>query len=125
MSERVVMLGASNNPHRAAFEAIEALTHHGHEVVPVNPRLTAIGGHPCVSELVDVKGGVDTITVYLRAELAEPLGDAMIELNPRRVIFNPGSESGALKQQLEAAGIEVQWQCTLVLLRSGQYQRKH
>jgi hypothetical protein len=39
------------------------------------------------------------------------------------VIFNPGAESPRLKDRLEAAGIRVQWECTLVLLRTGQYER--
>jgi len=46
----------------------------------------------------------------------------MVAARPRRVIFNPGSESPELKRRLEAAGIRVQWECTLVLLASGRYE---
>ena len=121
MSERVAILGASDNPSRYAYRALSALTEHGHDVVPINPQLTQVAGRDCVARLADIDGDVDTITVYLRKELAEPLADAMIAARPRRVIFNPGSESPLLKMTLEAAGIAVQWECTLVLLASGRF----
>lgn len=122
MTERVAILGASDNPTRYAFRAFDALTRHGHEVVPVNPQLTEVAGKPCVAQLADIVGDIDTITVYLRPELGEPLADAMVAARPRRVIFNPGAESPELKRKLEAAGIRVQWECTLVLLASGRYE---
>ena len=121
MSERVAILGASDNPRRYAYRALDALTAHGHDVVLVNPQLPEVAGHSCVAQLTDIDGAVDTITVYLRPEISEPLSSAMIAARPRRVIFNPGTESPALKRDLETAGIRVQWECTLVLLATGQY----
>ena len=52
----------------------------------------------------------------------ESLGDAIVRLKPKRVIFNPGAESPALRKKLEAAGIRVLWECTLVLLRTRQFE---
>lgn len=121
--ERVAILGASDNPARYAFRAQSALASHGHAVVPVNPQLTAVAGVPCMPALDAIDGAIDTITVYLRPQLAEPLVNEMIEARPKRVIFNPGTESPALKRALEQAGIRVQWECTLVLLATGQYDR--
>lgn len=122
MSERVAILGASDNPARYAFRALELLTRHGHEVVLVNPQLTTVAGRPCVARLEDIVGDIDTITVYLRSALSEPLADSILAVKPSRVIFNPGSESPMLKRTLEAAGIRVQWDCTLVLLNSGCFE---
>ena len=120
--ERVAILGASANRSRYAHRAQDALTSHGHAVVPVNPQLDAVDGVPCVATLGDIEGPIDTITVYMRPQLAEPLADAMIDAHPKRVIFNPGTESPALRRALERAGIRVQWECTLVLLASGRYE---
>jgi predicted CoA-binding protein len=123
MGERVVVLGASDDPARVAYRAQRLLAEHGHSVTGVNPRLRTADGTHCVAHLDAVSGTVDTITVYLRPELAEPLADAMIALHPKRVIFNPGSESTALSNKLATAGIRVQWECTLVLLHNGAYTR--
>ena len=120
--ERVAILGASDNPSRYAFRAQSALASHGHAVVPVNPQIGAVAGVACVPTLGDIDGAIDTITVYMRPQLAEPLADEMIEARPKRVIFNPGTESPVLKRALENAGIHVQWECTLVLLASGRYE---
>jgi predicted CoA-binding protein len=122
VTERVAILGASDNPARYAFRALDLLTRHGHDVVLVNPQLTSVAGRPCVARLEDIDGAIDTITVYLRNELSEPLADAMLAAKPRPLIFNPGTESPVLKRTLEAARIRVQWECTLVLLNSGRFE---
>ena len=49
------------------------------------------------------------------------LDDDIVYLNPRRVIFNPGTENYDFMQQASNEGIEVVEGCTLVMLRSGQY----
>ena len=50
-----------------------------------------------------------------------PVLDSLIEATPRRVIFNPGRECPEAKEKLEAAGIETEEACTLVLLRTGSF----
>jgi hypothetical protein len=47
--------------------------------------------------------------------------DAIIALQPKRVIFNPGAECEPLKARLEQEGIDWEEACTLVLLKTGQY----
>ncbi len=121
VSERVVVLGASDNPRRVASEALELLTAYGHTVIPVNPRLQAIAGQPVLPTLGAVTGPVDTLSMYVRPDIAEPMLAEIPQLAPRRVIFNPGTESTALRSALLDAGIQVQWECTLILLRTGQY----
>jgi predicted CoA-binding protein len=119
--ERVVLLGASEKPERYAFQAFRLLREHGHEVVPVNPALGEIDGVTVVRRPEDVTGPVDTVTVYLRPEVSWPLADAVVALRPRRVIFNPGTESAEWKERLAREGIEAEDACTLVLLRTGQF----
>lgn len=121
MSERVAILGASPDRNRYAYKAFELLRAYGHTALPVNPTLDAIDGVPVAHRLADVAAPIDTVTVYMRPTLSEPLAEAIIAAKPRRVIFNPGAESPRLKARLETAGIRVQWECTLVLLRSGRY----
>jgi predicted CoA-binding protein len=122
MKERVAILGASDDPSRYANRAQHMLLDYGHMVVPVNPQLAEVDGKKTVPDLDSIEGAVDTVTVYMRAQLSEPLGDAIVRLKPKRVIFNPGAESPALRKKLEAAGIRVQWECTLVLLRTRQFE---
>ena len=121
-TERVVVLGASDNPMRYSNQAIRMLLSHGHNVVPVHPRAAIIDGVPVVHRLADIDGPVDTLTLYLRPSRSEPLTPEILELAPGRVIFNPGTESRPLQARLTDAGIPYQEACTLVLLQSGHFR---
>ena len=120
-TERVVIVGASDNPERYSHRAQLLLRQHGHEVVPVHPKLAQIEGVPVVADLSAISGPVDTVTMYVGPAISTGLGDKLAALKPRRVIFNPGTENAVLEQQLSAAGIACEEACTLVLLNTGQF----
>ena len=44
-----------------------------------------------------------------------------MELKPKRIIFNPGTENEELSKMAQSNGIETLEACTLVLLGTGQY----
>lgn len=119
--ERVVILGASDKPDRYAYKAMKLLKEAGHEVVLVNRGYTEIEGQPVLADLGEVNGEVDTLTVYVRPEVSSLLIEPIIKLKPKRVIFNPSTDNARLQLALDEAGIDWQSACTLVLLRTGQY----
>lgn len=119
--ERVVILGASDKPDRYAYRALDLLRDHGHVPVPVHPTLAEIDGIPVAKDLGSVQGEVETLTLYVNPTISEGLADEIAALRPGRVIFNPGTESSALKRRLSAEGIPFEEACTLVLLGTGQF----
>lgn len=119
--ERVVIVGASDNPERYSHKALLLLRRHGHEVVPVHPRLAEIEGILVVPDLSAITGPVDTVTMYVGAAISAGLQEKLTALQPQRVIFNPGAENAALAGALEKAGIACEEACTLVLLNTGQF----
>ena len=119
--ETVVIIGASNNPERYSHRALLLLRKHGHEVVPVHPRLAEIEGIPVVADVDLISGPVDTVTMYVGAAISSGLQDKLIALKPRRIIFNPGAENASLSDALQKAGIACEEACTLVLLNTGQF----
>jgi adenylate kinase len=58
----------------------------------------------------------------LKTMLAERGQEVSIMLKPKRVIFNPGTESEEIENTLKKAGIEPMRACTLVLLRTNQFE---
>ena len=106
---------------RYSHRALSQLHAHGHEPIPVHPALEAIEGIGVVPTLRDVAGEVDTLTLYVKPAISEPLAADIVALRPGRVIFNPGTESTALRATLEEAGIRTLEACTLVLLSTGQF----
>lgn len=119
--ERVVIIGASNNPERYSHKALLLLRRHGHEVVLVHPKLAEIEGIKVVPDVSDITGPVDTVTMYVGAAISAGLTEKLAALRPRRVIFNPGAENAVLAGALEKAGIVCEEACTLVLLNTGQF----
>ena len=120
-TKTVVILGASNKPDRYSYKAFRMLKDNGHKVIPVNPVLDEIEGIVVKHSIEEVKGEVDTVTLYMRPERTEPLAEKIIGVKPRRVIFNPGTESQVLEERLRGEGIEALEACTLVLLRTGRF----
>lgn len=119
--ETVVIIGASNNPERYSHRALLLLRKHGHEVIPVHPKLAEIEGIPVVADVGLISGPVATVTMYVGAAISSGLQDKLIALKPRRIIFNPGAENASLADALQKAGIACEEACTLVLLNTGQF----
>jgi len=118
----VAVLGASPDPDRYSNKAVRMLREHGHRVVPVNPGHPVIEGLPAVPDLPAIpSGSIDTVTMYVGATRSNHMAAALLNLRPKRVIFNPGAENPGLAGTLSAAGILVEEACTLVLLQTGQF----
>ena len=64
---------------------------------------------------------IHTITLYLSSKHQDPYYNYIISLNPKRVIFNPGTENPELFKILEENNIDYEIACTLVLLSTNQY----
>ncbi len=121
MKEKVAILGASNNPERYANMAQRMLLQYGHTVFPVNPAFEEIEGLKVVKSLDDLSG-IDTVTLYMNPQRLKEQVERILKLKPKRVIFNPGTESEEIENTLKKAGIEPMRACTLVLLRTNQFE---
>ncbi len=118
---RVVVLGASTNKARYSYRAVSMLADHGFEPIPVHPSGRSVLERETKRSLPEVDGSIDTLTVYVNASISDPLYDAIVALNPRRVVFNPGAENPHLATRLHDLGIEVVEACTLVMLSTNQF----
>lgn len=120
--QTVVVLGASPKAERYSNKAIKLLQKYGHQVIPVNRGYEEIEGLKTYKSLAEVSGSVDTLTVYIGAKLIGPIIPEIIAFKPGRVILNPGTEDESLIKALEEAQIPHQVACTLVLLRTNQFE---
>jgi len=118
---QVVVLGASNKPHRYAYKAMLMLQEYGYHVIPVHPKLETIDGLVVKHSLQQIHQPIDTLTLYLGAQRSAPLIDDIIKLNPSRVILNPGTESEALELALLHNDISFVKDCTLLMLEHGRF----
>lgn len=115
------VLGASTNEERFSFKAVRMLREHGFKPIPVHPAGHTVDNIPGLKSISDISDEVDTLTMYVNSGISNNEYDNIIKLNPRRVIFNPGSENSELAEKLRQGGIEIVEACTLVMLREDQY----
>ena len=117
-----LVLGATTNPARIAFQAIHRLVVKGYPVSAVGIREGEVAGIPIQLGTPDLED-IHTITLYLNPTRQEPYYDYILGLKPKRIIFNPGTENIKLMQLAEDAGIEVEIACTLVMLVTDEYAK--
>lgn len=119
--KKTLVLGASPNPARYSYAAVQQLRGNDHEVVAVGTRKGMIGDVHIQLEMPAVEG-VDTVTLYLNPRRQEQYYDYILEtISPKRIIFNPGTENGELMRKAREKGIEPLPACTLVMLSLGSY----
>lgn len=120
MRKRTLVIGASTNPDRYSNMAIHTLRKHQYEVVALAKRAGKVSDVDIQTEFPD-KEDIHTVTMYVGAKHQSEYYKALLELNPERVIFNPGAENFELSDMLEMNGVETIEGCTLVMLNTGQY----
>ena len=118
--KKTLVLGASNNPARYSYLAINRLRRKGHPVVAIGLRKVKTGDVDIETEKKAFEG-VDTVTLYLNPTRQKEYYDYILSLHPKRIIFNPGAENPELAGLAQAKGIQPLEACTLVLLSTGQY----
>jgi predicted CoA-binding protein len=118
--KKTVVLGASDNPARYSFLAVEKLRRYGHPVVAIGKKAGRVADTYITTERPDEKE-VDTVTLYLNPVLQKQYYDYILSLKPQRIIFNPGAENPELEKLASENGIQPMEACTLVLLGTGQY----
>lgn len=118
--KKTVVLGASNNSTRYSYRAVQRLNSNDYEVIPVGIKKGNIDGIEIVNHLEPFEN-VDTITLYLGPKNQKEYYDYIIDTNPNRVIFNPGTINPDLMDLCRNNKIEVVDACTLVMLAANTY----
>jgi uncharacterized protein len=117
---KTLVLGASTDTSRYSNKAIKLLRSHRHEVVAIGRDNGQVDG---VGIVRDFPYGekIDTVTMYLNPVRQQEYYQKILNLKPRRIIFNPGAENPELEKLAADNGIATEEACTLVLLNTGQY----
>lgn len=118
--KKTLVIGASLNPERYSFKALKALRMAGHPVVAFGLKEGLIADVNVQKEW-QFSSDIDTVTIYMNPQRQVEMYDKIIDLHPKRVIFNPGTENAEFETLLVTNKIETEQACTLVLLSINQY----
>ena len=120
MQKKTLVLGASLKENRYSFKAIHKLKENRIPVVALGLRKGKVAAITIDTEMIPYEN-IDTVTLYLNPKRQEVYYDYIISLEPKRVIFNPGTENTYFVKLLQENNIESAVACTLVLLAINQY----
>ena len=118
--KKTLVLGASQNPERYSYLALQRLAAHQQPVVAIGAKKGQVGDTVIETEK-KAFDDIDTVTLYLNPLRQKEYYDYILSLHPKRIIFNPGAENEELKQLALKNNIQPMEACTLVLLSTGQY----
>jgi uncharacterized protein len=119
-AKKTLVLGASDNPTRYSYLAVNRLRNFKHPVVAIGRKKVTVADVDIDTEKKPLND-VDTVTLYLNAANQAEYYDYILSLHPKRIIFNPGAENEELYNLATENGIQPMEACTLVLLSTGQY----
>jgi len=119
-SKKTLVIGASENPSRYANKAIHRLLKNDHEVVAIGKKTGKVSEVEILTGLPELKD-IDTVTLYINPTVQKEYESYIISLNPKRIIFNPGTENPAFIQRARKEGILTKIACTLVMLSIDNY----
>jgi hypothetical protein len=118
--KKTLVLGASGNPARYSYFAIQRLRKYDHPVVAIGRKNTQVAD-VLIEKEKKIFADIDTVTLYLNPLHQQEYYNYILSLKPKRIIFNPGAENDELAKLAGQNNIQTLEACTLVLLSTGQY----
>ncbi len=119
-NKKTLVLGASDNPARYSYLAVNKLRSKGNDVVAIGRKKTTVADVEVGTEKKQFEN-IDTVTLYLNPNNQKEYYDYILALHPKRIIFNPGAENEELFNLAKSNGIKALEACTLVLLSTNQF----
>ncbi|MEE4260187.1 MAG: CoA-binding protein [Bacteroidales bacterium] len=113
--KKTLVLGGSIKPERFANRAIVKLRGYGHPVVSVGLKEGKVLDVDIQTGTPDYKD-IHTISLYLGPRNQTQYYPYILNLKPKRIIFNPGTENPELFELAAKNNISVVEYCTLILL---------
>lgn len=116
-----VVAGASDDPSKYSYRAVQRLIAAGEKVTALGIKNGKIGDTEILADRPALES-VDTVTLYISPKHQDAWMDYLLSLNPKRIIFNPGTENPVFAEKAQKQGIELLEACTLTMLSVGNYR---
>ena len=121
MDKTTLVLGASANNERFSYDAIRSLQKNNISVIAIGRRDADLGDIKITKMIPVGITGVHTVSLYMSAANQKEFYSFIMSLNPKRIIFNPGTNNPELAEMAIRKGINVVNECMLVMLKRGMF----
>lgn len=119
-SKKTIVLGVSPDSKKRAHRVCKKLLEKGHEIIPIGIREGRVADIP-IHTSAPKPEKVHSVVVFIRAERQKQWLSYLMACEPKRVIFNPGSENDELIRLALDNNMEVLHECTILMLSSNRY----
>lgn len=119
----IVILGASPNPNGISNTVVRYLKNKGMRVWPVSVTNQATDKAHSTNvysdEILQEIEKVDTVSIFINPTRQKKYYDYLLQIKPRCIVFNPGTENEELIQLATKHHIKIVKGCTIAMYISG------
>ncbi len=112
---KMLIIGTSPNPKKYSYTAVRKLLFQRNEVIPIGTRGEMIGTCPIITDKPVIEN-VNLIILYVNSEKQQEYYNYILQLNPKKILFNPGTENPELARIAYENNIDIQYDCALTLV---------
>jgi predicted CoA-binding protein len=105
--KRVVVIGMSKNPLKAAHFVPNYLSNNGFEITPVNPTTDKILGKKCYNSILDVDDSIDIVDIFRPSDEVLPFVKDAIKKKPKVIWLQEGIHNSEAEDLARKEGITV------------------
>ena len=105
---KYALVGATTNQEKYGYQVLKDLYGAGFNIVGVNPHHQEIDGISVYPTLKDVPQKPDVVIFVVPPEVGVKILDEVAALGIKKVWFQPGAESEAVRTRAAELGLEVQ-----------------
>ena len=105
--KRVVVIGMSKNPSKAAHYVPKYLSNNGFEITPVNPTADKILDKKCYNSVLDVDDSVDIVDIFRPSDDVLPFVKDAIKKKPKVIWLQEGIHNSEAEDLARKEGITV------------------
>ncbi len=113
----IVILGASSNPLRASYMAAKLLLNRGCNLLAIANQKGFIGNLPIHEEEQFIEN-TETVLLFLNPKHQKKYYNYILELKPKCILFNPGTENMELANLAISKKIKVIEACSIEYIMS-------
>jgi predicted CoA-binding protein len=115
-----LIIGASLKSFRYSNMAMKRLVDYGREVKAIGLKEGEVYG-VSIQKGQPVFEDIHTVLMYINPTRQPEYYDYIVGLNPKRIIFNPGTENDEFIQMAKEKNIEPVIACSLVMMSVGNF----
>lgn len=119
--KKTLIIGASENPTRYSNQAAHRLYRSMVMQLSKSEKRKAWFEGVKIDTGTPLLSDIDTVTLYINPTHQKNYYNYILNLKPRRIIFNPGTENPELVTLAQQNNIQTEEACTLFLLSIGGY----